>query len=88
MDVVRTKGRSLLEYVVINLPKQRSEKFLIRMLMVFFALTEPASRKAKPACMKMIMVPMIMRKRWSMFSEMAASESSSLVAEALPPPWG
>ena len=69
-----------------NLPKHRSEKFLIRMLMVFFALTEPASRNANPACMNKMMVPMSMRKRWSMFAEMAASaESSPVLVVALLP---
>ena len=72
---------------MINIPKQRSEKFLIRMLMVFLALTEPASRNAKPACMKRITVPMSMRKRWSIFSEMAVSWSSSVLVVVLPPSW-
>ena len=57
--------------IIKNSPKHKSEKFLMRMLMVFLALTEPASRKANPACMKMIRVPICIRKRWSMFSAMA-----------------
>ena len=31
-------------------PKQRSAKFLIRMFVTFLLRTDPASRKAKPAC--------------------------------------
>ena len=33
-------------------PKQRSAKFLIRMFVTFLLRTDPASRKAKPACWK------------------------------------
>ena len=38
-------------------PKQRSAKFFMRMLVVFFARIDPASKKPNPACMKMISVP-------------------------------
>ena len=51
--------KSLNKHVIYMLPKVKSAKFLIRMLVVFLALIDPASRKPNPACMKMIMVPMI-----------------------------
>ena len=35
---------------LINSPKHRSAKFLMRMLVTFLLLTEPASRNPNPAC--------------------------------------
>ncbi len=35
----------------------------MRMLVVFLALTEPASRKAKPACMRSTRQPITARKK-------------------------
>ena len=48
-----------------NMPAQRSVKFLMRMLVAFFALMEPASRKANPACMSKMSDPMATRKKSS-----------------------
>ena len=46
-------------------PRQVSSQFLMRMLTVFFDLTAPASKKAKPHCMKKTMMPRTARKKWS-----------------------
>ena len=42
-----------------KLPKVRSTKFLMSMLVVFLARIDPASRNPNPACMKMMIEPMI-----------------------------
>ena len=39
------------------LPNVRSAKFFMRILVVFFARIDPASKKPNPACMKMFSVP-------------------------------
>ena len=46
-------------------PRQVSSQFLMRMLTVFFDLTAPASKNAKPHCMKKTIIPRIARKKWS-----------------------
>ncbi len=46
-------------------PKHRSAKFLMSMFVVFFALTDPASRKAKPACISNMTEPITVRKKSS-----------------------
>ena len=52
-------------------PMQRSSQFLRRMLTVFLDRTAPASMKAKPHCMKKIVVESERRKKSSI--SMAAS---------------
>ena len=51
--------------VVRTLPAQRSVKFLMSMLVAFFALMEPASRNANPACISKMSEPMATRKKSS-----------------------
>ena len=46
-------------------PMQRSSQFLRRMLTVFLERTAPASMKAKPHCMKKMMVESERRKKSS-----------------------
>ena len=58
-----------------------SSIFLIRMLTVFLDLTEPASRKAKPHCMKKMTIDITIKKNWSAswaISPVLFSESFSL----------
>jgi len=46
--------------------KEEEEKeTLRRMFVVFFTLTDPASKRAKPACMKKTRTPMLRRKKLS-----------------------
>ena len=49
----------LQEEIKYLLPNVRSAKFLIRMLVVFFALIDPASKNPKPACMNTIIAPIM-----------------------------
>ncbi len=48
-----------------NSPKQRLAIFFMRMLVVFLARTDPASRQAKPACMKRTTEPDAAKKNES-----------------------
>ena len=48
-----------------NSPAQRSVKFLMSMLVAFFARMEPASRNANPACISKMSEPMATRKKSS-----------------------
>lgn len=60
-------GLSDFGVVCFFLPKQMSATFLIKMLVVFLARTDPASRNAKPACISRIREPMTQRKKSSRF---------------------
>ena len=64
-EKVFEQGIQFAECAELSIPKQRSAKFLMRMLVTFLLLTEPASRKPKPACMKMMREPMRTRKKLS-----------------------
>ena len=58
-------------------PMQRSSQFLRRMLTVFLDRTAPASMKAKPHCMKKIVVESERRKKSSISMAASILESDS-----------
>ena len=66
-DAFRNYKYLLNPLFIFKLPMQRSEKFLIKMLVTFLLLTDPASRNPKPACNSYKIVWIIWRYKCSLY---------------------